>query len=373
MDLLRHAHGLLPDALRQLREVLLDGPGLRLQPCFDDSGDGAEVWWQITSADGICCRMLVEAHDVFSVRTIERLAYLTPASLRQMRHPTVLIVAPWLSPRCRELIVQRGWSYLDLSGNVELRSYEPPIYLRLDGAERDPRPRQAGEVSLRGAQINALVRLLVDATPPYRARELAIAAGLSESYVSRAIRALHEQGLLDRPGSGPIVDVDWAELLRQRAREYRLRSDNHTRCFATRRDPRDLIGRLAGDTDVVVTGAFAAGHDGAARVALYVPDIGAFARVHGLSPARNGGTVLLIEPAARSQVQRCRIVDGVRFAGYSQLAQDLLAEDGHLVDHGDELLAWMRSTSDWRLPQLPPAPGLCDASGRESRRDAAAA
>jgi hypothetical protein len=310
------------------------------------------VWWEIRADDHVC-RLLVEAHDDFTLRTMDRLAYLKRTRLRRMGDPMVLVVAPWLSPRCRELIDERGWSYLDLSGNVLLKNYRPAIYVRQAGAETDPRPRGPGEVLLSGSKVNGLVRLLADVTPPYRVGQLASATGLSHSYVSRATRTMHDQGLVDRLGTGPVTAVNWAELLRQRARVYDVLTDNGSQGFVTTGDPRDLMARLGDDVDAVVTGAFATGREDADQLALYVPDLRAFARAFDLRPARGDANVLLLEPSSRSQVKRCRIVGGVRLVGYSQLAQDLLCGDDQNRTLGEEVLEQMAATTEWRLPHLP--------------------
>jgi hypothetical protein len=337
---------LVEQAFGSLRLLLGKASGLQLRSCFDSIAPGHDVWWEIVSGPD-ACRLLVEAHEEFTPRTLSGLGYLTSATIRQMGDPTVLVVAPWLSLRCRQLIDERRWSYLDLTGNVHLRAYQPAVYMRLDGVAHRDGP---ADLLLRGARVNALVRVLVDATPPYRVRDLAAATGLSESYVSRATRTLHEEGLVDRPGTAPVTEVDWAELLRQRGRAYNVLTDNVSRGFVTPGDPRDLVRRLR-DADAVVTGLFATEEEQANQLALYVPNLRSFAAAHGLRPSRTDANVRLLEPASRSQIERCRVVSGVRMTGYSQLVQDLLSGDA--VTQGEDLLRRMTATAEWRLPRLP--------------------
>src|SRR5262245_30976202 len=97
------ARPLVADAIRSLRSVLVRGASLCLGRCLDVSDQRDDVWWEITAEEGKC-RLMVEAHDDFTLRTMDRLNYLTQTVLRQMGRPMVLVVAPWLSPRCRELI-----------------------------------------------------------------------------------------------------------------------------------------------------------------------------------------------------------------------------------------------------------------------------
>lgn len=333
---------LLDDAFKSLRSWLWSGPRLRLDR--DEGPRRDHAWWRLTGVDtdDVDVRLLVLAFEQVTSRTVDQLHFLTPESLRHLRYPTVLVVAPWLSPRARELIERRDLSYLDLAGNVLVRAFRPMLYVRLHGADVDPRPPERGVIGLRGPRINGLIRLLVDATPPYRAREVAAAAGLSESYVSRALRSMQEQDLIQR--RGPVIDVDWAELLRQRSGQYSLLGDNRSRAFVAK-NPRELVVHIRGE-EAVVTGPYAVDEGG--QLELYVPDARTFARAHQLQPAKTGANVLLLEPASTSQVARSRCVDGVRHAGYSQLVQDLLS--GSLPDAGEELLDRLAEAPDWRVP-----------------------
>ena len=53
--------------------------------------------------------------------------------------PTV-VVAPWLSPRTRELLVDGGVGFVDLTGNIDVRDPGSGFFLSAVGAERDPEP-----------------------------------------------------------------------------------------------------------------------------------------------------------------------------------------------------------------------------------------
>lgn len=318
---------------------------------------GFDALWEI-EGPGTVRPIVVEARSRFTPRSLDQLdKHFSPAMLRQLQDPIVLVVAPWFSDRSRDLIAERGWSYLDLTGNVLLRSRSPAIYVRLTGAATDPQPRPRNEVLLRGTGINALIRMLVDVEPPYRLSELAGATKLSMSYVSRALKTLHDHGLIEREGSGPVVRVRWPELLRQRASEYDLLRSNRSSAYLARSGSGALLRKLSGNADVTVTGSFAASRinqvAAPVQLVLYVPDIRAFAGEHGLLPARAGANVVLLEPGSASQLDRRRLVDGVHHAGYSQLAQDLLAGNGRLPEEGEALLDWMIDTPKWRLLHLP--------------------
>ncbi|HEX6686520.1 MAG TPA: MarR family transcriptional regulator [Candidatus Limnocylindrales bacterium] len=353
---------LLDDGFDRLAAVLREGTGLGLEHSPTDTPEEGDhdAFWQVRGG-GKTRSILVEARTRFTPRAVDQLERLvTQPILRRLNHPAVMIVAPWLSLRSREAIENRGWNYLDLTGNLLFRSRTPAIYLRLAGADTDPMPRHRSEVLLRGSDINALVRMLVDVEPPYRLSDLAAATGLSKGYLSRALKSLHEQGLIERDGSGPVAQVEWPDLLRQRAAEYDLLKSNRSATFLARTGAQQLLRELsaaADDDEVTVTGSFAANRvspvAAPAQLALYVPDIRAFARRRELTATRSGANVLLLEAASTSQLARSRLIDGVPHVGYSQLVQDLLAGNGRLPEEGEAVLDWMIDTPGWRLPGLP--------------------
>lgn len=352
---------LLGEGFARLAAVLRRGPGLQLKRSYAEArpDSGHDAFWQIENTAGTAVgTILVEAISRFTPRTMDQMkTQLAPAILDRMGKPIVLLLTSWLSPRSRRLIEDESWSYLDLSGNVLVRSADPLIYIRLDGAAADPQPRARDEVLLRGSRINGLIRLLVDVEPPYRLFELGEATGLSMGYLSRALRTLHETGLIERAGSGPVLQVRWPELVRRRASEYDLLKSNRSGTFLARTNPRALLRRIADQsTQVTVTGSFAAEKvnpvAAPVQLSLYVPSIPDFAAQYGLMATQTGANVLLLEAASPSQLERNRLIDGVRHAGYSQLVQDLLAGNGRLPEEGEAVLEWMIDTPGWRLPGL---------------------
>src|SRR5262249_23767377 len=153
-------------------------------------------------------------------------------------------------------------------------------YLRLDGAQRDPRPPAKSAVQLRGSGVNALIRVLVDFTPPYKLVDLAAASGLSNGYVSRALESLADERLVRRYSkTKSVTEVDWHGLLIARADNYSLLKTNRSRSYLARGGVPSLLRGL-GDDRAVVTGSFAA-HEyvqvaAPTQVALYVPDLDVF-------------------------------------------------------------------------------------------------
>jgi len=142
------------------------------------------------------------------------------------------------------LLHRNGFNYLDLTSNVLLRIPRPSVYLRLDGAQRDPQPPANSPVRLRGSGVNALVRTLVDFAPPYKLVDLAAASGLSNGYVSRALEALTDDRLIQRDAkTKTVTEVDWRHLLVTRADNYALLKSNRSRAYITRGGPMRCCAR----------------------------------------------------------------------------------------------------------------------------------
>ncbi|MER7166369.1 hypothetical protein ABT336_09930 [Micromonospora sp. NPDC000207] len=355
---------LLERAFDALRALLDEGDsGLELKPyptALPDSGRDAA--WEIT-APNHTAQLLVEAFRRFTPRDVDRvLGGISPLVRKIMRDPPILVVAPWLSSRARDLLTERGINYLDLTGNVRLRVARPSILLRLEGAQQDPDPPAKPPVRLQGASINGLIRVLVDYEPPYRMVELARAARLSNAYVSRALETLDGERLIGRPpGSKVVTSVDWPNLLRARAALYDMFKTNRGRGYISRSGPRHVYRQLAKvqDDQAVVTGSFAASefvHLAApAQLALYVPNAQDFAQRYELMPARQSANVVLLDAADESQLERARQADqGAFHVGVSQAALDCLAGNGRMPEEGEALVEWMiRNQTAWRRPELP--------------------
>jgi hypothetical protein len=302
----------------------------------------------------------VEAKTRILPRDVDQLqARLTPLA-QQARNASIIVVAPWLSPRSRALLTERGLNYLDLTGNVTIRISRPTVVIHTHGADRDPNPQVVPPAQLKGSRVNRIVRLLADAKPPYGVSALANAAEVSAGYVSRVLEALDEQALIQRGHRGEVIDVDWARLLEARATNYNLLTSNSSETYVTQQSFEAILDRLRhlDNGDVAVTGSVAAALiapiTAPTQLILYASNPKTVRARTNLLPASRGANVVLLRPADASQIARPRILDGIAYAGLSQLAMDCLAGNGRLPEEGEALLRVMAETEDqWRLPSLP--------------------
>lgn len=279
---------------------------------------------------------------------------------RQMGNQPILLIAPYLGPRVRALLTDENINYLDLTGNMRVSLDYPGLYVETEGARQDPRatkPRSA----IRGAKAGAVVRVLVDAAPPYTGADIAKAASVNEGYLSRILDTLVDEGLVDRERTG-VTRVDWAAMLQRRAKALDLFRPVGTYRYVARQGPSAVLARLrdrpVSDRSLpTITGSFAA-----ARIApvaaptllvVYTMDPHALADELELMPADTGADTVLIRPENEVVFARATRDGGMGWAAPSQVAVDCLAGSGRMPSEGEALIGWMRENeSRWRYPSI---------------------
>lgn len=352
---------LLDVAFRSLAALLPDGDMELTQHPPLEKDEGSDAIWEVRAVN-YHCQLLVQAFTRFIPRDVDRVLGGNHDLVRRVVREPVLVVAPWFSPRAQGVLRERGFNYLDMTGNVFLKIPRPALYLRLEGARHDPSPAVKQPVKLRGAGVNALVRILVDYEPPYKLVDLAHESKLSNGYVSRVLEALADDRLIRREAKNrSVTDVYWKQLILARAENYSLLKSNRSRSYIARGGAKALYRQLgqANQDQALVTGSFAVQEyvqvAAATQLALYVPSPESFAEKHGLMPAQQGANVLLLIAADESQLDRGRErTDGTFHVGLSQLVLDCLSGNGRLPEEGSALLDWMsENLPAWRRDRLP--------------------
>jgi len=318
----------------------------------------------IREPQGSYATLVVEARNALAPRDVDSVVGGRLALVRRLSpYATVLVVAPWLSQRTRELLAARELAYLDLTGNALLRLERPALYVRTDGAAKDPDPVRRGQILLRGAGAGRVVRLLVDVRPPYTATAIAGAAGVGVPYVSRLLATLDREALVQRGARGLVVDVDWVNLLRRRAETYDVFRTNQATGFVARAGARNVVDEFRGNAELykAVTGSFVASQiapvAAPAQLMAYVEDPTRTAEALGLLPADAGADVILLTAYDYVVLDRLQVVDGLTAVRVSQLALDCLTGNGRMPAEGEALLEWMSSAeSAWRISSIESLP-----------------
>lgn len=312
----------------------------------------------IRGDQGFITTLAVEARRSVTPRDAERMLLGQVDVLARMAGIRFLVVAPWLSPRTRELLAARGVNYLDLTGNSLIRVDNPTIRVRTDGAVRDPQPDRRSPARLRGLKAGRLVRLLADVAPPYGVREIASAASLAAGYVSQLLEALDREALVDRDQRGRVTSVDIARLLRRYAETYDVIATNQATLFVAKTGGAQAATRL-GDlsTRTAVTGSFAAQRlnpvAAPSLLAVYCADVATTARELDLLPADEGANVALLRPFDPVVWDRMVTEAKVNFVSPTQVALDCLAGNGRMPAEGEAVLTWLAANEPaWRAHSL---------------------
>lgn len=339
------------------------------RPLHDDAGYDAVV--SVTEPSGSTSEVAVMVEPAVTPRDaqqlVARLAVIRQAGMTE----TLLVLAPWLSARARDVLDHHGVSYLDLTGNAFLRLDSPAVLISTTGAQKDPTPapRRDG-VTVRGDAAGRVVRFLVDVAPPHTTTSLAAGAGVSSPHASRVLTALDREALVQRGRRGVVVDVDWQGLLRRRAESYSVFTTNVAQGYVSPTGARRAMEDLRGKTPpphLAVTGSFAAVQRAPVaapgQLVIYVEDPEQTAGAMGLLPTDQGADVVLLRPRDQAVLVRSETVEGLRVVAPSQLVLDSLSGNGRMPAEGEALLTWMADHLErWRSPSTD------DATVQESLR-----
>jgi hypothetical protein len=278
--------------------------------------------------------------------------------LPEREGPTI-VASRWLSPRTRELLRATDIGYLDDTGNASIGLTTPGLYIRTDGADRDPTPRPTKGPNLRGPRAWALLRTLIEVAPPYGVRDLSAALQVDAGYVSRLLQVLERELLIERRPRGPVTSVDWEGTLRQVVSTYSLFDANEASTWiapgGAEQLIRDLANKRAGQW--AVTGSFASA--GIVSVAapetafIYTTDPDRIAKIGRLLPATTGTNVVLAVPYDEIVFTRMRRSANVNFVSTAQTAVDDLTGPGRMPQEGEAVIAWMkRNLKQWQATSL---------------------
>jgi hypothetical protein len=308
---------------------------------------------------GTYTTIAVETKQTVAPRDVKAMTSGLVRSLRQVSgHVPVMVVAPWLSERTRDVLIAEQLNYLDLTGNALIRLDNPALYLSSDGAARNPAPRARAAASLRGTKAARLIRLLADVRPPYGVGELATAAALTPGYVSRLLDSLDRDAIVERGPRGVVTDVNIGALLRAWAGSYDVFRPEVVTQWIAPSGARTAAADLAKvDSRFAITGSFAAVEwapvAAPTQLVAYCEDIGGVSGDLGLLLADEAPNVVLLKPFDDVVWTRTTRPKDVTYAAPSQVVVDCLTGTGRMPAEGEALLASMLENDAWRAASLP--------------------
>jgi len=295
---------------------------------------------------------------VFTVETKSRVSARDAVAMgeRFSQQPRTegLVLAGFVSKMGRQRLREAGVSYLDQTGNAWIRLPSPAVFIDRQGADTDPNPPRRGVQSLKGTTAARIVRGLCDWSPPFGVRELARLTDADPGYVTRVLKLLEEEDLIERGPRGKVLDVRWRDLLLRWSDDYTVTETNRAATFLAVRGLSSVIELLPELTGpYALTGSLAV--PAPARVApgrllsFYVSEVERAAADLDLRPADAGANVVLLEPFDDVVFERTRVDDGRVLVALSQCVVDLMTGSGREPAQAEALLTWMKEhEDDWR-------------------------
>lgn len=319
--------------------------------------DREETRWAIRAPGGDVASFCVRAKRTVVARDVPELRAQFAKRTSMDPGGEGLVVTRYLSPADRARLNDAGLSYIDATGNMNVSSVTPALFVSDRGADSDPwrgpgRPRG----TLKGEPAAKVVRALADFPGPWRVTDLADVSGASVGSVYRVMQFLEDEELAERLPDRRFQVPNWDALLRRWSEDYQmLRSNTVTRWIAPR-GLSDFLDTVRDDKNVeyAVTGSVAASawaaYAPARSTMVYVRDAARAAQQWGLRETETGANVLLVEPVYRVVMERTMTaLDGVTLVGPAQVAVDLMSGPGRAPAEAEELIEWMRrNEQSWR-------------------------
>jgi len=274
-----------------------------------------------------------------------------------------LIMARFISEPVRQLLKDRGISYVDATGNLQLVFPGKDYYIRDVGEKSDPwrslgRPRN----TLKGAPAAKVLRALIESSSPLTIPELIKAAESSSGVTYRVIEYLEKENLvtLQKLQNGQkvkqqIVDVKWREIIERWSEDYGFLKSNSVLSYIEPRGLERLLTKLGSEkkAEYIITGSLAAN--------IYAPyATPKLAMIYAKNPyeivgsleltrADNGPNVLIASTDYEIFFERPTIIGGTKYVSPVLAALDLLTSPGRGPTEGEELLNWMEvNQSEWK-------------------------
>jgi transcriptional regulator with AbiEi antitoxin domain of type IV toxin-antitoxin system len=217
----------MQDAITIEREAARRVPGI-LAELLDEHA-GLETLSEPRGASAVADFAAVDARGrqwIFEVKSSSRAGQIDRAAA-QLAHfadgrSIPVLVVPFMSAKGAEVADRAGLNWMDLSGNAHIRGENLHIWVQGRPNEMRSPGRPSSPFAPKSARISRT--LLLDPSRWWRQKDLADATGLDDGNVSRIVRRLDDELLLER--RGPLLRPHDPDLLLDAwAQDYRY--DRH--------------------------------------------------------------------------------------------------------------------------------------------------
>ncbi len=236
----------------------------------------------------------------------------------------LILVAPYISDRGRELCKELGLGFVDLEGNSYIKF--PGVFIETYGKNHASRERRISKKIFTTKSTWIIRRLLAEPDRKWTSKEIAEAADVSLGQVYKVTERLEAEGYLEKEW-GAIRLRSPGELLNAWREVYDISDHEMTGYYCSLKDRRQLLERLKGVEGYALTLGAAA--DLVAPFVrstdnyMYCLDFDRVRRSLELEPVEFGGDVYLIKPSDEGVLFDMRMIEGVCVVSNIQLYLDL--------------------------------------------------
>jgi hypothetical protein len=316
----------------------------------------------LTSAKGAEASFIVEAKSATRGSAKDLVNQLRAIASAGSTQP-LLFITEYANPPLRRELEEAAISYLDTTGWAYLTSSDPAVLIRLEGANKPPRPRKnTATTRLNGPAAARAIRYLLQAQPPLGIRELAMRSSSSPAAVSKLMPTLVDAGAVERSEDGTITRIRRRTLLDRWTADYSFVNSNGVVLdYIAPRGITRTLERIRDRDDIVVSGSAAAREylpSGTTSVvplrilALYGDDIADIARsLELVRTDRTTSNVLITTPRDRTLLDEAKpSASGLRAVPVAQVLADLLTlPRGRLAQEAEQLIDTLaRNDAAWR-------------------------
>jgi hypothetical protein len=276
-------------------------------------------------------------------------------------HPP-LFITEYINPPLRRECEKRGISYLDTTGWAYVVSDQPPVLIRLEGANKPPKSRESGPTTrLNGPAAGRAIRCLLELDPPVGVRQLATLSSSSPAAVSKLMPTLVDSGAVDRSSDGTIVSVRRRTLLDRWTADYSFFNSNGLVLdYLAPRGLPHVLERIDHRDDLCVTGSAAARTYLPPDITSVVPfglltlysmDARGIADSLGLvRTGRDTSNVIIAAPRDPELLKKPRLsAQGFPVAPLGQVLADLLTMPGRVAQEAEQVIDFLADKDPtWR-------------------------
>lgn len=291
---------------------------------------------------------VLEVKGTDDVAVLQRGMQKLDAYAAEMAGAVPVIVAPFMGPKAREFLRRRNRSWMDLSGNADIRG--PGLRIVVQGKpNRFAAPgRPSSAFAPKAARLSRA--MLMEPDKWWLQTELVDATGLSAGYVSKVVGRLEGDGLVERGDDGHLRPRDPSLLLDAWLQVYDFARHQIGRYHAVGDTGVAVLSRLAAALDERVDLRWAATGLAASwqidryadfrLVTIYVSKPLSDPEQLSLRSVERGENVWVVVPQDEGVLQGSRTFEGLRCVHPVQVYLDLL---GH-PERANEAASHLRSS-----------------------------